>query len=63
MVGDEILATDSRDIPTHAWQPQASRGVNRHDLDPLDLFVIPVLNFPGGDLGQGGKAKILPKSQ
>jgi hypothetical protein len=25
--------------------------------------LIPVLNFPGGDLGQGGKAKILPKHQ
>ena len=27
MHGDEILATDSRDIPTRDWQPRASRGV------------------------------------
>ena len=26
--GDEILATDSQNIPTRAWQPQASRGGN-----------------------------------
>ena len=25
MVGDEILATDSQDIPTRAWQPRAPR--------------------------------------
>ncbi len=28
MIGDEILATDSQDIPTRAWQPRASRGGN-----------------------------------
>ena len=28
MHGDEILATDSQDIPTRAWQPRASRGGN-----------------------------------
>jgi alpha-N-arabinofuranosidase len=28
MHGDEILATDSQNIPTRAWQPRASRGGN-----------------------------------
>ena len=28
MVGDEILATDSQDIPTRQWQPRAPRGGN-----------------------------------
>ena len=28
MVGDEILATDSQDIPTRQWQPRARRGGN-----------------------------------
>jgi alpha-N-arabinofuranosidase len=28
MVGDEILATDSQDIPTRQWQPRAMRGGN-----------------------------------
>lgn len=28
MVGDEILATDARDIPTRQWQPRAPRGGN-----------------------------------
>ncbi len=26
MHGDEILATDAQEIPTHEWQPRASRG-------------------------------------
>jgi alpha-N-arabinofuranosidase len=28
MVGDEILATDSQNIPTRQWQPRAQRGGN-----------------------------------
>ncbi len=28
MVGDEILATDSQNIPTRQWQPRAGRGGN-----------------------------------
>ena len=28
MHGDEILATDSQDIPTRQWQPRARRGNN-----------------------------------
>ena len=28
MHGDEILATDSQDIPIRAWQPRAARGGN-----------------------------------
>ena len=28
MHGDEILATDSQDIPTREWQPRAERGGN-----------------------------------
>jgi alpha-N-arabinofuranosidase len=28
MVGDEILATDSQNIPTRQWQPRGQRGGN-----------------------------------
>ena len=38
MHGDEILATDSQNIPTREWQPRAQRGVTPPPRQIRDVF-------------------------